>query len=101
MHVYRYKGGLTRDDLAVRMPENVTDLSPAEWREMFDDLAWRAYTTNDAYGVISATLQLAFALKDVGRIEEAVELYGSVRNIPAFRRHEDLMARSAIELGIR
>jgi hypothetical protein len=100
MHVYRYEGGLTRDELASRMPEKVTDLPASEWRQLFDDLASRAYTTNDAYGVVSATLQLAFALKDIGLLDEAADLYQSVKSIPAFRRHEDLMALSAIELGV-
>jgi len=64
------------------------------------NLASRSYVANDAYGMVSATLQLAFVLKDLGDLEEAAKCYYQVRDVPGWRQHKELMTWAGNELGL-
>ena len=99
MHVYRYRGGATRAELESLLPAAAADAGAPELRRVFEEVAWRSYLANDAYGVLSATLQLAFALADVGRISEALELFRVARSMPGFLRHDDLFRIAEAELA--
>jgi hypothetical protein len=89
--VYRYRGGLGRDAVERAMPEAVADVPAADLRSMFREMAWSSYVRNDAYGVLSATLQLAMALATQGRRQEAWALFELARGVPGMGDHEGLL----------
>ena len=90
MHVYRYAGKLKARDVRREIPEAVTDVDASDFRALFHQLAWHSYLRNDAYGVLSASLQLAFALTRLGHTSEATALFDSARGLPGFASHRDL-----------
>ena len=98
MHVYRYRGGVDADTIARIMPETVAEIPAAEFRSTFHEIAWRNYICNDASGVLSATLQLGFALASQGQQEEAQRLFESARSIPGFGDHDDLFQLAHVAL---
>jgi hypothetical protein len=99
MHVYRYRSGLSSDMIARAMPETVGEIPVDDLRSMFCEMAWRNYIRNDAQGVLSATLQLAFALATHGQHgDEAWALFESARRIPGFGDHDELFQLAQGEL---
>jgi hypothetical protein len=99
MHVYRYAGGLDADAVRALMPETVEAVGADALRELYRERAWRSYLGNDAHGVLSATLQLALALADVGARAEGLALFEAARLLPGFGGHAELFDLAARELG--
>ena len=89
MHIYRYRGGASLAELESVLPATAADAGAPELERVFGEVAWRSYLANDAYGVLSATLQLSFALAEVGRAGAAEELVQAARSIPGFLRHDE------------
>lgn len=88
--IYQYHGGLS--ELAVRtaMPETAEEFGIESLEQMLFSKAGEAYVRNDAYGVISSALQLAFAAASCGHVERAQQLLSWFRVMPGFSTHEEL-----------
>jgi Methyltransferase domain len=98
MHVYRVRAVPAAAELEPLLPASAAGAGAAELERVFEELAWRSYLANDAYGVLSATLQLAFALAEVGERARALAVFEGARDLPGFRRHEDLLRLAGSEL---
>lgn len=100
--VFRYLGGLTPATVRDRMPAAVGDLGPAVIEPMLRAAATDSVLRNDAYGEVSAGLQLGFALFDCGAHERAREIVAAISSSPAFSvqralfelAHSELVARA-------
>jgi hypothetical protein len=99
MHVYRYTGGSTAAAVSRAMPDTVAAVATDDVRTMFHELAWRSYVANDAYGVLSAALQLSFVLANQGHVAEATTLFDAARTVPGFAAHRGLFEQAQRELG--
>ncbi len=99
MHVYRYRGGLTAEAITAELPETPAALGRDAFRTVFNDIAWRCYLSNDAYGVLSASLQLAFASASLGDEPVAKALFGAARTLPGFGQHSHMLNLAERELS--
>jgi hypothetical protein len=99
MHVYRYLGGADSTRVREAMPEDVDAVPTEELEDLFRQLAWRCYLRNDAYGVLSASLQLSFALAVQGHGARAQDLLESSAKLPGFASHEELFRMAREELA--
>jgi predicted O-methyltransferase YrrM len=99
--VFRYLGGLTPATVLARMPAAVAGLGAAAVEPMLRSVAAESVLRNDAYGAISAGLQLAFALFDCGAHERAREIVAAISSSPAFSAQRALFELAHAELVAR
>lgn len=89
-HVYEYLGGLSEGAVRNTMPETARELGLDSIESILRIYAGEAYLRNDAYGVLSAGLQLAFAAAACAELERAEKLLSSLRVVPGFSAHQAL-----------
>lgn len=99
--VFRYLGGLTPTAVLARMPASVEDLGVTAVEPMLRAAAAESVLRNDAYGAISAGLQLAFAVADCGAHDRAREILAAISSAPTFSVQKALFDLAHAELVSR
>jgi hypothetical protein len=98
-HVFEYLGGLSERKVRREMPETPMELGLETVGSIFQAEARGAYLRNDAYGVLSAGLQLAFASAACGELERAQDQLSALQVVPGFDAHQALFAIAEGELN--
>jgi hypothetical protein len=99
--VFRYLGGLDRKVVLARMPAHCADLGLAVIEPMLTAAAATSLLRNDAYGAISAGLQLAFAAADCGVHDRAQEIFAATAHAPPLSAYSELFRLANDELALR
>lgn len=97
--VFRYLGGLNRVAVLEGMPPLCKDVGLFTIERMLRAIAAESVLRNDAYGAVSAALQLAFASAECGHLDRAQERMSAMRSASAFAAQHELFEMAQQELS--